>query len=522
MSSSDDLFQLIKSLSKSEKRFFKITAAKYGEKKENNALMLFDAIDQQEDYDEAKLKKKFSGKKLAVNIASEKKNLHSLILSTVAPHSTSEKIGRRLEDMMREAYFLFDKGLYSQCRKQLKKIKELARKNEQFYRLFELFELEALLLMVTSDLDALDKLLNEEYEETALAFDRSKTQMQFLVNHYKTFIISKTHGDDTRNPKVLEEFNKIISLPLYRDENNATSLMSKHYFYFLHAVYYRHIADWKNNLLYSRKDAELYEEHPEFLSENITQYISALSNLSLVQLELMEFDESVKTLQKLRALDLKEPGLRLKADSIYFPRMAAIFHTSGEFERIRSIVEELDSFVRSKRGLFSEWRVPNFYRNTGYCYFGIGEYREALRWVNRLLNDKKLEQTREDLFSSAKLFYLFIHYELGNDDLLEHLLRSTERDLSRKGRLFEIEKVVLKFFGRIIQLTDAKEKKEEYIRFRDQLQTIYDSVPEGDLPGYFDFIAWANSKIEGRPFQEIVVENLRLRKERLLHSLEEQ
>ena len=57
MKPSSELFNLIKSLTKSEKRFFKLSSSlQSGEK---NYLKIFDAIDEQDEYDEYALKDMF-------------------------------------------------------------------------------------------------------------------------------------------------------------------------------------------------------------------------------------------------------------------------------------------------------------------------------------------------------------------------------------------------------------------------------------------------------------------------------
>ena len=64
-----DLFELIKSLTKSEKRYFKVYSAQQTKNNSNNYILLFDAIDRQEVYNEEKIKRKFRnhtfGKKLS-------------------------------------------------------------------------------------------------------------------------------------------------------------------------------------------------------------------------------------------------------------------------------------------------------------------------------------------------------------------------------------------------------------------------------------------------------------------------
>ena len=64
MKVTDDLFQLIKSLDQSEKRYFKIFSTMHiKDSEENKYIMLFDAIDKQSEYDEDEIRKKFKNEK---------------------------------------------------------------------------------------------------------------------------------------------------------------------------------------------------------------------------------------------------------------------------------------------------------------------------------------------------------------------------------------------------------------------------------------------------------------------------
>ena len=74
MKPSTELFSLIKSLTKSEKRFFKLNSSlQSGDK---NYLKLFDYIEKQNSYNEEKLKNNFKGEKFILHLPSEKNHLY--------------------------------------------------------------------------------------------------------------------------------------------------------------------------------------------------------------------------------------------------------------------------------------------------------------------------------------------------------------------------------------------------------------------------------------------------------------
>ena len=78
MKPSTELFQLIKSLTKSEKRYFKLSSSlQSGEK---NYLKLFEAIELQNEYDEEAIKEQFKAETFIKHLPSEKNHLYNLIL----------------------------------------------------------------------------------------------------------------------------------------------------------------------------------------------------------------------------------------------------------------------------------------------------------------------------------------------------------------------------------------------------------------------------------------------------------
>jgi len=505
MKSSDDLFKLVKSLTKSEKRYFKLSVSKYSSAEESNYLTLFDAIDSQQEYDEEKLKKKFSKGKAAKNFPTEKNHLFKMILKCLRNYSTGQTIGNKLKDLFREAEFLYDKALYDQSAKILSKAKELAIVHGQHFLLLEIYTREAMLLLVTEEEKELQAHLTTGFQTAKDMFRKSENVYEYLVNHLRSFSISKALGDDVRNPAVLSEFAKILDSPLYKDEKNALSFEAKHYFYFMHGVYNRIIENWEKNYEFSKKDLELHESNPEIAHENLHQYVSAISNFSLAQLELDQFENCLVTLEKLKTLPGLSDSLRLKANSIYYPRMIAVHLYSGNFKGIQKHIGEVTEWLEKNKGLFNRSKEINFYWNIAYCNFGMENYKEAIQWLNRILNDTSLESVSPDMNCYARIFNLIIHYELGNHDLVEYLVRSTGRYLNKKSQAFQQEECLMNFMSKIITLTSKKEIDRAFVTLKNDLGKL-DKDFRSD---YFDFQSWIDSKLTGRPFMDIVQEKVK-------------
>ena len=103
--SSDILFQLIKSLQKSEKRHFKLYIKRSSAKEDLKIVQLFDAIDKLNDYDEKLLLKKLANiEKPQLN--NLKTHLYKQLLSSLRLLKTTENIDLQLSEALDHARLL--------------------------------------------------------------------------------------------------------------------------------------------------------------------------------------------------------------------------------------------------------------------------------------------------------------------------------------------------------------------------------------------------------------------------------
>src|ERR1700730_10090941 len=128
--SSDALFQLIKSLEKSEKRNFKLYVKRNSGIEDLKIIQLFDALDKMAEYDEIQLLKKNKGIKKR-QLSNNKAQLYRQILSSLRLIKNENNIDIQLHEQLDHARILYNKGLYLQSLKMLDRIKEIARSNHQ-------------------------------------------------------------------------------------------------------------------------------------------------------------------------------------------------------------------------------------------------------------------------------------------------------------------------------------------------------------------------------------------------------
>src|SRR5919205_4254491 len=139
--STDALFQLIRSLQKSEKRNFKLYVMRNSSNEDLKIVQLFDALDKMSEYDEEVLLKRAPAIKKQ-QLSNMKAHLYKQILASLRLLESEENIDIQLHEQLGYARILYNKGLYLQSLKILDKIKETAKANNQVSLLVQVIFLE--------------------------------------------------------------------------------------------------------------------------------------------------------------------------------------------------------------------------------------------------------------------------------------------------------------------------------------------------------------------------------------------
>ncbi len=128
--SSDTLFQLVKSLKKSEKRNFKLYVKRNSSSEDLKIIQLFDALDKMEIYDEIQLLKKNKGLSKQ-QLSNSKAHLYRQILTSLRLIRHENNMDIQLHEQLDYAEILYNQGLYLQSLKVLDRMKEYARSLHQ-------------------------------------------------------------------------------------------------------------------------------------------------------------------------------------------------------------------------------------------------------------------------------------------------------------------------------------------------------------------------------------------------------
>jgi hypothetical protein len=144
-----------------------------------------------------------------------------------------------------------------------------------------------------------------------------------------------------------------------------------------------------------------------------------------------------------------------------------------------------------------------FHYHIATIYFGAGEFKDALHWINNVLNDNE-QSLRQDIYAFSRLLNLIVHYELGNHDLLEYIIKSTVRFLNKKEKDYKVESVIVKHLRKLVKITLDGDRKEAYVTMKSDLEVLFENPVERVLLDYFDILSWLEGKILGVSFTDAV------------------
>jgi hypothetical protein len=499
----DELTRLIQSLSKSEKRYFRmITSLQGGDK---DYVKLFDVVEKLGEYNEEKIKKILKKEDFLNRLPSVKNYLYSQILKSLRMNYIGSTIDSELKEMIEEITILYDKQLFKQCTKIIDKAKELAKANEQLLHLLELNLLEQKVLIEILNLDKFEKTLELSLAEELDLLEKQKSTAEYR-NLYNQIVLINKKIKEARTEEEFKQFEKIIEHPLLQSFESAKTFDAKNYYYLIHLNYNHAKGDNKACLAIALKQLELLESFPQKIEEKPKMYIAALNNVLLSQIHLHSYKDFDKTLEKLRSIPLKSANIEVnRFVSSYIFEMVMYLDT-GEFTKSAAIRDNILEGLETHHDKINAIEEITLLYNLFYSYFGTGEFSKALNIINKLLNEYQKE-LRYDIQSAVRILNLILHYELGNSGLLEYNAVSAYRFLYKSKRLYKLENIILNFIRKKMHnIYTPKDEVEAFVELRKEFLPLLEDPYEKKAFEYFDYISWFDSRIEKRSFEEIVKE----------------
>lgn len=504
----DNLFVLVKSLSKSEKRQFKLYVGRLGVNEDSKFLTLFNILDKLHVYDEEViLKKGFVKKQQLSNV---KAHLYKQILISLRLNPSHQNVRIQIREQLDFATILYHKGLYKQSLKILDKAKSLAIVNEEKNIAYEIIELEKVIesqyitRSISSRADELTIQAKELSQQNVLASKLSNLSLQL----YGIFLKAGYVKNDEEYHWVTNYFND--RMPVY--DIHKLGFREKLWLYKSYLWYSFLIQDFLSCYKYARKWVDLFYDHPDMIKLNpvfflrgnqyLLEALFFIGNYRKFKTELLEL-EHVSNEKWFPKDDNVES---LKFLYIYTNKFNLHF-MEGAFKEGLPLVDEVIAGINKHKSRLDAHHIMVFYYKIASLYFGIGEHRKCIDYLDKIISNKSLEM-REDLLCFSRILNLVAHYEAGLDYNLDALIKSTYKFLIKMEDLYEVQKEMIRFLKGLGDIY-PHEIRRELIKLHDKLLQFEDHPYERRAFLYLDVISWLKSRIENKSVDSIIREKFK-------------
>ena len=504
---SNNLHELITSLNKSEKRYFKVFSSRHTIGEENSYIKLFDYIDKMDEYEEEKVFKHFKGQAFLNKFSITKARLYNNILKSLDTFHSTSSVDAQIFRSIHSAEILYNKGLYRQSEKILHSAEKQARKHENFNLLLEIKEKQKKLIENELYTDV------KASEITKMFQDENRIVEEISTFHKLWNVKSLLFQEINRNGKVRDE-NETLKLSELVDQIKAitkedSSTKCRYLFHHIQSAYYFSVNDLSLSHYHLKSIIELLEKDQTLSKQQPNLYFSSLTNFIYISTKLKQYDLAQEHLSKLKKLS--NPGKNIDLDIKYFSSTTSLelslLAEKGDYKKAIELVPQIEEAYRLYAGHINSLRKAHIDFQVAVIYLGLGEFNQALSWTNNILNENKIDQ-KQDIYCFAQLINLILHFELNNSRFLPYAINSTKRYLKNRNRIYKFEEIFLKLISQLSKTTNVFDLQEKLQPIESLLADLKEDPKEQVVFEYFDFLTWVRSKLTGKNFIEVKQQEL--------------
>ncbi len=489
MKPKQNLFQLIKSLSKSEKRYFKMYASL--QKGSKNYLKLFDEIENNEYYDELQLKVKFKGEKFINQLTFTKNYLYKLILKSLSAYNSQASIDTRINEIIESAKVLLKKGLTKQYNELIINALILAKEHERFYQHLAIIDMKTFY-------DKISDLENFKIED----INNQRVKIIGIINNFYEYNrivvrLMEIYRDSgrARDEKLVAYLQKILNKKIMTSSSRALSARAKENYFFILQLIADFKGDEKSILKYALKRLKLLQENPlPFEGHHINYWNDVLGYALTISVRTRDSKKFAYYSSLLEELSVKNPSDRKHIFVLRSYAELVRIETEKNWDDGLLLIPVIKKILTQNEGKLDNDKHLLMRMKIMVIFIMNGRYNEALMEYNELFQHPAMK-SRVEFDWYTRLISVIIHYELKDNKFLNSHLSSTYLYLYKKKKLYSVEKTLLNFIKKLPKIQSDQELIDVLCTLKTHLQKFKDEPFEKNAFRYFNFIEWIDKKL---------------------------
>ena len=487
------VIRLIKSLSKVEKRQFKLATKKQAGSKEY--LDLFDIIDSKTVIDTVAVRKKFRELYPEASLDNTARYLLKVLIDSLIQSKVKEDTTFHLLHGLMRTRLLYERSLPDESLKELKKLQVIAASSQNDY------------LQYLTYRHQLDYISSNDFTQVS---EQRLTEMQLqsrevlkgirnIHEHHSLYELLKYRL--IHSGKILSEEKKrklndlILSEMALVTSRSRSSYQSRKLHLLFQSYFFTDIGDYKSAVKTFLELNRLFEQHSNLWGHPPVDYLSALDGILDSLRTIGYYDDISFYLEKMKQLDnASYPEyfrfMVKKSELIY-----RISQLTGrkDFRGAVAYIETLDPTELRAYGQVDDEKQTELMLYMGLAYFGLKRFKIAQKHINKIILMRK-PNYQSVVYRASLLLNILIDYETNNHDYMEYEIRSYKRVFPPAVNGLKIEKLVFKTIQNHPHLQSPQKAQIFWKKIEPVMLVIEKDKFENQLHKYFDFLGWVRAK----------------------------
>lgn len=496
------LHELIHSLTKSEKRSFKLYANRSSTRNDAKFIKLFDILEKMNTYDEIAILKKMP-KTSKTQMANLKVHLYGQVLGSLRLSNLKDDIDIELREQLDFIRILYKKGLYSQSLRLLNRAKKITGDYRK-----DLFELA----LLDYEKQIRSQQVFDLAENQADAIDQATEEaMSRFMNVQRFFTLAtklKARFVEKGMIKSEKELNNLkalfyTKLPHFKEEELAFNEK-----FYLYRAYY-----WFSYLTYNFEECFVYAEKwiNLFHGNDLTHkrkagYLKGLNRLLQSAFRIDDREKFDKYYDLLIEFDQQNKETLASNTQVLLTKYRTIqlfnhtFLHASFSEAAEAVAATLEVVMENKKFIDQHNLLVIYYKAAVY-YFACQDYEQAKYLLKLLIQDS--DALRSDLKGYARLIHIIIDFETGDVEDFDREIKAMEKYILEEENMGEIQQLFIAFMSQSARIY-PQELPTAFKQLKRNLENITKDDFENKTLLYFDLMSWVDAQITGKSFADII------------------
>ena len=503
---SSELFYLIKSLTKSEKIYFRKYCKAFVPNGLKGYMLLFDYVNKLKIYDESVVQQHFKNSEVGKHLSVKKNYLQGVIYKALNSYYAGLSNEIQVRNLLNLADILHYKNLKKQSDYCLQRASKISARYDMDTYSMEIEKIEISKAILFRDLKKISQLqtqTNQQHYQRHL----NSLEKSFKVRLIMLQIIFdfQQSGKLFKHSHRYEEYENILKPALKEIVSPGEKTFCLQALSLLYQNTGRHAEAVKTR----EEQLRIFTSNPDLKHVFPARYLACLNDISQQYKQLYRYKECLHAVKLCLAEIEQLPFGRSKYFQLNYKLhsyqiLLDLYQTAGLYVQALNLINTIETMIKKNASEVSaEFRlVLNL--QFASVNFVAGNYSNCQRYIHAIFNDNT--KVRKDVHVSASILNVLCQFEQNEYDYQNYLVHYYSKKYKSRSPRYSFYPKVINSIGKALNgIVTNKRKDKNHLHTLVNIFMEVESDPSKNhiLQG-FDFISWVESKIKNDMLSNVI------------------